>query len=67
MINAIPPLVSNRGSRPHVVGGDFSEGRDGRVLPIPDWMTFKTTRLPSEREVEPCPATASRRTGAPLR
>jgi len=53
MINAIPPLVSNRGSLPHVVGGDFSEGGGGRVLPIPEWMTFKTTRLPSEREIEP--------------
>ncbi len=53
MINAIPPLVSDRGSLPHVVGGDFSEGGGGRVLPIPDWMTFKTTKLPSEQEVEP--------------
>jgi glycosyltransferase involved in cell wall biosynthesis len=53
MINAIPPLVSNRGSLPQVVGGDFSEGGGGRVLPIPDWMTFKTTKLPSEHEVEP--------------
>ena len=25
----------------------------GRVLPIPDWMTFKTTKLPSEAEIEP--------------
>jgi glycosyltransferase involved in cell wall biosynthesis len=53
MINAIPPLVSSRGSLPHVVGGDFSEGGGGRVLPIPDWMTFKTTKLPSEQEIEP--------------
>ena len=53
MINAIPPLVSSRGSLPQVVGGDFSEGGGGRVLPIPDWMTFKTTKLPSEQEVEP--------------
>ena len=53
MINAIPALVSNRGSLPHVVGGDFSEGGGGRVLPIPEWMTFKTTKLPREREVEP--------------
>jgi glycosyltransferase involved in cell wall biosynthesis len=51
MINAIPPLVGDRGSLPHVVGGDFSEGGGGRVLPIPDWMTFKTTKLPSEQEV----------------
>ena len=53
MINAIPPLVSDRGSLPHVVGGDFRDGGGGRVLPIPAWMTFKTTRLPSEAEVEP--------------
>lgn len=53
MINAIPPLVSDRGSLPHVIGGDFSEGGGGRVLPIPAWMTFKTTTLPSEQEVEP--------------
>lgn len=53
MINGIPPLVSNRGSLPHVVGGDFSEGGGGRVLPVPEWMTFKTTKLPSEQEVEP--------------
>ena len=53
MINAIPALVSNRGSLPHVVGGDFSEGGGGRVLPIPEWMTFKTTKLPSEQEIEP--------------
>jgi glycosyltransferase involved in cell wall biosynthesis len=53
MINAIPPLVSNRGSLPHVVGGDFDGGGGGRVLPIPDWMTSKTTRVPSESEIEP--------------
>jgi glycosyltransferase involved in cell wall biosynthesis len=53
MINAIPPLVSNRGSLPHVIGGDFREGGGGRVLPVPDWMTFKTAKLPSEQEVEP--------------
>ena len=53
MINAIPPLVSNRGSLPAVVGGDFSDGGGGLVLPIPEWMTHKTTRLPSEEEVEP--------------
>src|SRR5206468_7377438 len=54
MINAIPPLVSNRGSLPQVVGGDFRQGGGGCVLPIPAWMTFKTTKLPSEREIEPC-------------
>ena len=53
MINAIPPLVGNRGSLPQVVGGDFFAGGGGRVLPIPEWMTFKTMRLPSEPEVEP--------------
>ena len=53
MINAISALVSNRGSLPHVVGGDFSDGGGGRVLPVPDWMTFKTTKLPSELEIEP--------------
>jgi glycosyltransferase involved in cell wall biosynthesis len=53
MINAIPPLVSNRGSLPHVVGGDFADGGGGRVLPIPDGMTVNTRTLPSERDVEP--------------
>ena len=53
MINAIPPIVSNRGSLPQVVGGDYSDGGGGRVLSIPEWMTFKATRLPSEQEVEP--------------
>ena len=53
MINGIPPLVSNRGSLPHVVGGDFSNGGGGRVLPLPDWLTTKSTQLPSERDIEP--------------
>jgi glycosyltransferase involved in cell wall biosynthesis len=53
MINAIPPIVSNRGSLPQVVGGDFSVGGGGLVLPIPDWMTIETTRLPTEPEVQP--------------
>jgi glycosyltransferase involved in cell wall biosynthesis len=53
MINAIPPLVSDRGSLPHVVGGDFVDGGGGRVLPIPSWMTAESTELPGEREVEP--------------
>ena len=53
MINGVPPIVGNRGSLPHVVGGDFSAGGGGRVLPIPEWMTHKTTRLPSEVEIEP--------------
>ena len=53
LINGIPALVSNRGSLPHVVGGDFNEGGGGRVLPIPQWMTPATTTLPSEEEIEP--------------
>jgi glycosyltransferase involved in cell wall biosynthesis len=53
MINAIPPLVGDRGSLSQVVGGDFSAGGGGRVLPIPEWMTYKTTRLPTEAEVQP--------------
>jgi glycosyltransferase involved in cell wall biosynthesis len=52
MINAIPPLVSDRGSLPAVVGGDFSEGGGGRVLPVPEWMTYKTMRVPNEEEAE---------------
>jgi glycosyltransferase involved in cell wall biosynthesis len=52
MINAIPPIVSDRGSLPQVVGGDFSVGGGGYVVSVPDWMTYKTTRLPSEREVQ---------------
>jgi hypothetical protein len=50
MINGIPPLVSERGALPEVIGGDLCAGGGGRVLPIPDWMTFSTVRLPSEAE-----------------
>jgi len=53
MINAIPPLVSNRGSLPHVLQGDFSSGGGGRVLPVPDWLTANPTRLPAADEIEP--------------
>jgi glycosyltransferase involved in cell wall biosynthesis len=53
MVNAIPPLVSARGSLPAVIGGDFAEGGGGRVLPIPEWMTHETTRVPGEQEVQP--------------
>jgi glycosyltransferase involved in cell wall biosynthesis len=53
MINGIPALVGNRGALPHVVGGDFSDGGGGRVLPIPDWMTDRSTALPTESEIEP--------------
>jgi glycosyltransferase involved in cell wall biosynthesis len=53
MINGVPPLVGNRGALADVVGGDASAGGGGRVLPVPDWMTERTARLPSEVEVEP--------------
>jgi glycosyltransferase involved in cell wall biosynthesis len=53
MINGIPPIVSNRGSLPQVVGGDYASGGGGRVLPIPDWMTFKSARVPDAADVEP--------------
>jgi glycosyltransferase involved in cell wall biosynthesis len=53
MVNGIPTLVSDRGSLPHVIGGDFSAGGGGRVLPVPDWMTDTTRTLPTEQEVEP--------------
>jgi glycosyltransferase involved in cell wall biosynthesis len=53
MINGIPPIVGDRGSLPHVVGGDFSAGGGGRVLPIPGWMVYKSTRLPTEAEAQP--------------
>ena len=53
MINGVPTIVSNRGSLPHVVGGDFSAGGGGRVLTLPDWLTVDSTRLPIEDEVEP--------------
>jgi hypothetical protein len=52
MINGIPPLVGDRGSLPHVIGGDFSQGGGGRVLPIPEWMTHQTVDLPRESEIE---------------
>jgi glycosyltransferase involved in cell wall biosynthesis len=53
MINGVPPIVGNRGALPHVVGGDFASGGGGRVLPIPEWMTAETTRVPSAQELEP--------------
>jgi glycosyltransferase involved in cell wall biosynthesis len=53
MINGIPPLVSDRGALPQVVRGDAAEGGGGRVLPVPDWMTAESLRLPSESEVQP--------------
>lgn len=53
MINGIPALVSDRGALPDVVGGDASAGGGGRVLPVPQWMTHDTNRLPSEEEIAP--------------
>ena len=53
MINGIPALVSNRGSLPHVVGGDVRDGGAGYLPLVPDWLTPETLRLPSEAEVEP--------------
>ncbi len=53
MINGIPTLVSNRGSLPHVVGGDVRNGGGGFVLPLPDWLTVDTLALPSEGDLEP--------------
>ncbi len=53
MVNGIPALVSDRGSLPAVVGGDFDAGGGGRVLPIPDWMTEKTMRVPDAADVAP--------------
>ena len=52
MINGIPPLVSDRGSLPDVVGGDFADGGGGRVLPVPEWMTDESETLPSESEID---------------
>jgi glycosyltransferase involved in cell wall biosynthesis len=53
LINGIPALVSDRGALPEVVHGDAAEGGGGRVLPVPDWMTHETTRVPTEAEVAP--------------
>jgi glycosyltransferase involved in cell wall biosynthesis len=51
MVNGIPPIVSNRGALPDVVGGEATGG--GLVRAIPEWMTPEGTRLPSESEIEP--------------
>ena len=53
MINGVPPLVADRGSLPDVLDGDFFAGGGGRVLPIPAWMTAKSSALPSEAEIAP--------------
>jgi glycosyltransferase involved in cell wall biosynthesis len=53
MINGIPPIVSDRGSLPHVVGGDEQAGGGGRVLPIPASLVQDATHLPTAEEVRP--------------
>ena len=53
MVNGIPPIVSNRGALPDVIGGDATTGGGGLVRPVPDWMTAAGTRIPSEDEIEP--------------
>ncbi len=54
MVNGIPPLVSDRGALPDVVGGDFFvTGGGGRVLPIPAHITPFTDQLPLAEEVQP--------------
>jgi glycosyltransferase involved in cell wall biosynthesis len=47
LINGIPPLVSDRGSLPDTVRGA------GRVLPLPSWLTEKSTELPTVEEAQP--------------
>jgi glycosyltransferase involved in cell wall biosynthesis len=53
MINGIPALVSDRGALGDVIAADAADGGGGYVLPVPTWMTFETTTVPSEAEVEP--------------
>jgi glycosyltransferase involved in cell wall biosynthesis len=53
LINGIPPLVSDRGSLPHVVGGDFAEGGAGRVLPIPVSLTPDVHQVADEADALP--------------
>ena len=53
MVNGIPPIVSDRGGRPEVVGGVIAGGGGGRVLPLPDWLTYTSTEPPTAAEVEP--------------
>jgi hypothetical protein len=57
MINGIPAIVSDRGSLPAVLNGDYRDGGAGRVLPLPESMRGEAGRaamqLPSEAEIEP--------------
>jgi hypothetical protein len=36
-----------------VIRGNYSDGGGGCVLPVPEWLTHHTTRLPSTVEIEP--------------
>ena len=47
LINGIPPLVSDRGGLPQTMRGA------GRIIPLPAWMTEKTTALPTIEETQP--------------
>jgi glycosyltransferase involved in cell wall biosynthesis len=51
MVNGIPPIVSDRGALPDVIGGDAANGGGGLVRAIPEWMTATGARLPSEHDV----------------
>jgi len=54
LINGVPPIVSDR-------GGLFETVDDGGiVLPLPEWMTPDTRRVPEEAEVEPWFAAVTR-------
>jgi len=53
MINGIPPIVSDKGSLPQVIGGDASQGGAGRVVAVPAGMTPRTSTLPSEHDAQP--------------
>jgi glycosyltransferase involved in cell wall biosynthesis len=53
MINGIPPLVSDRGALPAVIGGDAAMGGGGLVLPIPTDFARHTASLPAPAAVQP--------------
>jgi glycosyltransferase involved in cell wall biosynthesis len=53
MINGIPPIVSDRGSLPHVIGGDHTTGGCGFVLPLPAWLQPSVHKLPTSTEAKP--------------
>ena len=53
MVNGIPPVVSERGGLPEVIGGDADDGGGGYVRALPSWLRYTSTRVPSEGEVAP--------------